>query len=392
MTTGHIVFLSHIDMNLYLFRLSLMKRLLEKGWRVTALVPEGNFSHLFEKEGISHEHYSIKRDGMNPLTECKVISRLYKKLRALHPDLLHSFTMKPNIYGAIAGMLAGVPKIVNSVTGLGSFFIDSENVAPLGRALSQLYRVSCRFADAVVFQNGDDLEFFLRHHIAQASKCRVIRGSGVDLEKFSPTRFSQTDRKALRRALGIGDDAVVITLITRLIWDKGIREFCEAASIIRKRFGEKAVFLLVGDYYDGNPNAVPASYIESMVDSSNVMFAGWRDDIPAILHSSDIITLPSYREGLPVTLQEALAMGIPIVTTDVAGCRETVEDGVNGILVPPRDAKALAAEIERLLTDTGLRAVMGERGRKKAEREFDVRHIVQQHLELYERLTGKVLL
>ncbi len=392
MTTGHIVFLSHIDMNLYLFRLSLMKRMVEKGWSVTALVPEGKYAHLFEKEGIRHEHYSIKRDGMNPLTECMVISRLYRKLKSLRPDLLHSFTMKPNIYGAIAGMLAGVPRIVNSVTGLGSFFIDSKTVAPIGRALSQLYRVSCHFADAVVFQNGDDLEFFLQHNIAPGGKCRVVRGSGVDLEKFSPERFSQTDRKMLRESLGIRDGAVVVTLITRLIWDKGVREFCEAASIIRKRLGEKAVFLLVGDYYDGNPNAVPASYIESMVNLENVMFAGWREDIPEILNCSDIVTLPSYREGLPVSLQEALATGLPVVTTDVPGCRETVEDGVNGFLIPPRDARALASAIERLLTDAELRAVMGKRGREKAEREFDVRCIVQQHLELYESLTGKVMI
>lgn len=386
MTAGHIVFLSHIDINLYLFRLSLMKRLLEKGWRVTALVPEGKYSHLFEKEGITHEHYSVKRDGMNPLTECIVISRLYRKLRALRPDLMHSFTMKPNIYGAISGRLAGVPRIVNSVTGLGSFFIDPETIAPIGRALFQLYRVSCRLSDAVIFQNRDDLAFFLRHRIAPERKCQVIRGSGVDLTKFSRSRFTQTDREMVRSTLGISEDAVVVTLVTRLIWDKGIREFCEAARMIRERLGEKAVFLLVGDFYDGNPKAVPPSYVETMSRSGDVVFAGWRNDIPAVLHCSDIVTLPSYREGLPVSLQEALAMGIPVVTADVPGCRETVENGINGLLVPPRDPSALATAIEELIENRELRSAMGRKGREKAEREFDVHHIVQQHLDLYERV------
>jgi N,N'-diacetylbacillosaminyl-diphospho-undecaprenol alpha-1,3-N-acetylgalactosaminyltransferase len=388
----HIVFLSHIDMNLYLFRLPLMKSLVESGWRVTALVPEGDYTHLFEGEGIGHEHYSIKREGMNPLKECLVISRLYKKLRMLRPDVVHSFTMKPNIYGSIAGRLAGIPKIVNSVTGLGSFFIDSKNVAPTGRVLAQLYRASCLFADRVLFHNRDDLEFFLRLRIAPARKCRVIRGSGVDLEKFSRARFTDTERKKLRNALGVPEAAVVVTFISRLIWDKGIREFCEAARMIRERRGEKAVFLLIGDRYDGNPNAVPFSYVESMAQSGDVVFAGWRKDIPAVLHCSDIVTLPSYREGLPVSLQEALAMGIPIVTTDVPGCRETVEDGVNGFLVPHKNAAALAGAIEKLLTNPELRSVMGKSGREKAEREFDVRRIVQQHLELYETLMQEVMI
>ncbi|HWR59427.1 MAG TPA: glycosyltransferase family 4 protein [Thermodesulfovibrionales bacterium] len=386
MARGHIVFLSHIDMNLYLFRLPLMKSLVGKGWKVTALVPEGSYAHLFEKEGIRHERYSIKRDGMNPLKEVVVISRLYRKLRKLRPDLMHSFTMKPNIYGSIAGKLAGVTRIVNSVTGLGSFFIDSEAVTPAGRALAQLYRLSCRLADAVVFQNRDDLEFFLGRRLVSARKCRIIRGSGVDLAKYSPMRFTQKDRQTLRSSLGISMDAVVVTLITRLIWDKGIKEFCEAAKIIRQRRREKAVFLLVGDYYDGNPNAVPRAYIESMTRSGDVVFAGWRNDIPAILHSSDIVTLPSYREGLPVSIQEALAMGLPVVTTDVPGCRETVEDSVNGLLVPSRHAEALAKAIEKLLENAELRRVMGKKGREKAEREFDVRHVIKQHIELYESL------
>lgn len=388
MKSRHIVFLSHIDMNLYLFRLPLMKSLAESGWKVTALVPDGPYSPLFEKDGIAHEHYPISRDGMNPVKEGMVISRLCKKLKALRPDLLHTFTIKPNIYGTFAGRLAKVPRIVNSVTGLGSYFIDSATVSPGGRALAQLYRLSCRFADAVVFQNRDDLDFFLNRRIVASKKCRLIRGSGVDLDRFSEVRFAQADRIALRRELGIAGDAVVVTLITRLIWDKGVKEFCEAARMVREGHGDKAVFLLVGDYYDGNPKAVPSSYIGSLVKSGDVIFSGWRRDIPDVIYGSDIITLPSYREGLPVSLQEALAMGRPVITTDVPGCRETVQDGSNGFLVPARDSRALSSAIEKLLDNRELRSLMGRRSREKAEREFDVRHIISQHMELYEGALG----
>ena len=175
--------------------------------------------------------------------------------------------------------------------------------------------------------------------------------------------------------------------MARLIWDKGIKEFCEAARQLRNNTSQQFIFLLVGDYYDGNPNAIPHTYIESAVRGEEIVFTGWRDDVPAILAASDIVVLPSYyREGIPVSLMEAMAMSRPLVTTDAPGCRETVEDGWNGFLVPIRDANALARVIGKLIDDPTLREIMGRRSREKAEREFDVRFVVREHLQLYQRL------
>jgi len=386
MSLSHLVFLSHLDMNLYLFRRQIMLALVEKGWRVTAVTPEGSYSHLFAADGIEHVPYVIDRGSMNPLRELKVIVSLRKILKKLSPDVVHSYTMKPNIYGTFAARLAGVPAVLNSVTGLGSFFIDGASTTPIQKMLLGLYWLACQLNSRTTFENRDDLQFFLEHKLVTKEKTILFNGTGVDLTHFDSKRFDDERRLQLRSALGIAPDAIVVTCISRLLRDKGVGEFCEAARSLHQAWQGRAVFLEVGDYYDGNPSSLPKEYVEELGRAGIVKFAGWRTDIPEILHASDIVTLPSYREGLPVSLQEALAMGKPIVSTDVPGCRETVDDGINGLLVPARNADRLAQALETLLQDSDLRQRMGEASLAKARAEFDVRKIVEQHLVLYESL------
>lgn len=381
----HIIFLSHLDLNLR-FRMPIMRALVKNGNRVTALVPYGPYAVRFSQENIRHKHYNISRAGLNPFKELKVVFSLFKILKQLSPDLVHTFTAKPNIYGTLAARLAGVPVIVNSVTGLGSFFVEVGRQGLMQFLLLRLYRLSGALSNATIFQNEDDIIFFRDNKLVSKKKDHLIRGSGVDLERFSPKKFSRESCINLKKSLGISPNVVVVTLMARLVWDKGIKEFCEAAHQLRNNTNQQFIFLLVGDYYDGNPNAIPHTYIESAVNDEEIVFSGWRDDVPAILAASDIVVLPSYREGLPVSLMEAMAMSRPLVTTDTPGCRETVEDGWNGFLVPVRDSNALACATGKLIDEPTLRYVMGRRSREKAEREFDVRFVVREHLQLYQRL------
>jgi N,N'-diacetylbacillosaminyl-diphospho-undecaprenol alpha-1,3-N-acetylgalactosaminyltransferase len=385
MKAFHIVFLSHFDLNLR-FRMPIMRALVKNGNRVTALVPDGPYAVYFSQENIKHKHYNISRAGLNPFKELKVVFSLFKIIKQLSPDLIHTFTAKPNIYGTLAARLAGVPVVINSVTGLGSFFTKVGRPDLMEFMLLRLYRLSGALSNATIFQNKDDVIFFRDNKLVSKEKVHLIRGSGVDLERFSLKKFSHESCINLKKCLGISPDAVVVTLMARLIWDKGIKEFCEAARQLRNNISQQFIFLLVGDFYDGNPNTIPHTYIESAVKDKKIMFTGWRDDVPAILAASDIVVLPSYYEGLSVSLMEAMAMSRSLVTTDVPGCRETVEDGWNGFLVPVRDANALARAIRKLIDDPTLREVMGRRSREKAEREFDVRFVVREHLQLYQKL------
>ena len=381
----HIIFLSHLDLNLR-FRMPIMRALVKNGNRVTALVPYGPYAVRFSQENIRHKHYNISRAGLNPFKELKVVFSLFKILKQLSPDLVHTFTAKPNIYGTLAARLAGVPVIVNSVTGLGSFFVEVGRHGLMKFLLLRLYRLNGGLSNATIFQNEDDIILFRDNRLVSKEKVHLIKGSGVDLERFSQKKFSRENCINLKKCLGISPDTVVVTLMARLIWDKGIKEFCEAAHQLRNDTSRQFIFLLVGDYYDGNPNAIPHTYVESAVKDKKIVFTGWRDDVPAILAASDIVVLPSYREGLPVSLMEAMAMSRSLVTTDVPGCRETVEDGWNGFLVPVRDSNALACATGKLIDEPTLRYVMGRRSREKAEREFDVRFVVREHLQLYQRL------
>lgn len=381
-----IVFLSHVDMNLYLFRRPIMRQLVERGWQVTALAPSGDYSERFAADGVKHVSYPIRPGGMNPLQELLVVFRLWRILRRLGPDIVHTFTMKPNLYGTLAARLAGVPCIANSVTGLGSFFLDEDNSSVTRKMLLAFYRLAGCFNSTTIFQNEDDLSFFLEQKLVSSAKWNLIKGSGVDLQRFDPARFGAPEQAAMRTKLDIPHDNLVVICIARLLKDKGVVEFCDAARMVHGERGRTTTFLLVGDFYGGNPSNLPHSYIEGLVAAGVIRFLGWRGDIPELLSISDLVVLPSYREGLPVSLQEALSMGLPVVTTDAPGCREVVDDGVNGLLVPVRDARAVAIAIGKLLANQRLREQMGKASLHKARTEFDAWRIAEAHIQLYESL------
>jgi len=378
-----IAFLSHLDLNLYLFRLPIMQRLVEEGHEVYAVCSKGEKFDAFSQFGIKAIAYNIERSSLNPLKEIKAIYNIYCAIKPLKLDILHTFTAKPNIYGTIAGKMARVPTIINLVEGLGSFYIEESVKNTVVRNLiEKLYKLVFIFSDQVVFVNSDDPAYLQSKNCIAPNKITIIKSVGIDTEVFSPDRFDAEQIAALKRELGVGDNLIVL-MVARAIWHKGIREFYEAASLLAE---DKSIqFVLVGDVDKGNPSSVEKSYLEA----GGVLWLGHRDDIASLTAMSDIYVLPSYREGVPRTLLEAASMAKPIITTDTVGCREVVRDGENGYLIPIKDSPALAQKITHLATHPEERKIMGENGRIRAIKEFDIKRVVEQYMKLYDRFEGK---
>ncbi len=375
-----IAFLSHLDLNLYLFRLPIMKKLVEEGHKVYAVCPRGDKFDLFTEDGIEAVAYEIERSSLNPFKELKAIYNIYRAIKPLKLDMLHTFTAKPNIYGTLAGKMAKVPTIINLVEGLGSFYIEDtrKNIA-VRTVIEKLYKLVFVMSDKVVFVNSDDPEYLESQGVIKESQIKIIKSVGIDTKEFNPKCVSVETIDTLKKSLNIENKTVVL-MVARAIWHKGVREFYEASALLSNY--KDVQFILVGDIDDGNPSSVNKVFL----NSGDVLWLGHRDDVLELTAMSDIYVLPSYREGVPRTLLEAASMAKPIITTNTVGCREVVKNGKNGFLVPVRDSKLLAKNIEILVNDLNERKIMGENGRILAIKEFDVKQVVKQYLELYKQL------
>lgn len=372
-TNKTIVFLSHFDGNLFLFRLPVMEALARKGWRVIALCPAGEYSARFKDHSIEHIGYGVDRAGLNPLKELKTLWAIRKILKSLRPDILHTFTVKPNLYGAIAGRLAGVKTMVITVTGLGSFFIDSGIKSRLIRAVIRAgYRLIAPLVSRVLFQNEDDRALFIREKIVRENKTVLIGSSGIDTTLWQPAQ----------KPAG----PITVLFVGRLLVHKGVPELMIAAKNLKTRHGEAVRFVLVGDLDAGNPSSIDAATLQNWKNENLADFPGWQQNPRPWYERADIFVLPSHREGLPRTVIEAMAMGLPVVTTDAPGCRDTIEDRVSGLLFPIGDAVALESALETLIADETLRRQMGEAARARAVKLFDVRAVVDRYLALYDRI------
>jgi len=379
-----IAFLSHLDLNLYLFRLPIMIKLVEEGHHVYAICPKGDKFELFESYGIKAISYEIQRSSLNPFTELKAIFNIYKAIKPLNLDLLHTFTAKPNIYGTMAAKYAKIPTIINLVEGLGSFYIeDSLKNRAVRTLIEKLYKFVFKFSDQVVFVNSDDPKYLQEKKVISPSKITIIKSVGIDTAEFDPECITQEVIDTLKRDMDVGNKIIVL-MVARAIWHKGVHEFYEAARLLSKN--NNLQFILVGDVDEGNPSSVDKAYLEG----GNVLWLGHRDDVLLLTAMSDIYVLPSYREGIPRTLLEAASMAKPIVTTDTVGCREVVTEGENGYLIPVKHSTQLAARIDDLANDPDKRKIMGENGRIIAINEFDVKRVIAQYLALYYRFKGKM--
>lgn len=372
-----VVLFANTDWYLYNFRRSLALALREVGYEVLLVSPAGPYGTRLTELGLRWIPAPMQRRSLNPLRELALVFWLRRLCIDEKVDLMHGFTIKNAVYGSLAARLAGVKARINAVAGMGYVYTSADAKARVLRPLvSALLRLALTGRGArLILQNPDDVTFFERTGLASDEQIRLILGSGVDCQRFSPNASVALEARTPLKAV----------LPARLLWDKGIAEFVDAAREI-KASGRQIDFLLAGDPDEGNPAAVPAEQVERWQKEGLLKWLGHVDDMPALFRSVDMVVLPSYREGLPKGLIEASACGLPIVTTDVPGCREVVTDGDSGFLVPVKDSKALAKAIVALADDEALRSRMGARARERSVNEFDEKIILQQTLAVYREL------
>lgn len=341
-------------------RLPLLRHLRHR-FDVVALAPGLSRAHRAElsRYGIRASSISLNPTGLNPFADAIDMVRLARQLRGLRPDAVLTNTLKPVTLGTFAALLAGVPRRYALISGLGFAFIRDDG--PVGfrrRIVSTIATVEYRAAlprnRRVAFHNGDDLREFVDAGICPPDRAGRVNGSGVDTSAYE-------------MALPVGEP--VFITVSRLLLDKGVREYMEAARIVKSRIPE-ARFLLVGDV-DRNPRAIDPSEVNQYVRDGTIEWPGHVQDVRPYLRRAAVFVMPSYREGLPRSTLEAMAMGRAVITTDVPGCRETVVDGENGLLVPVRDVDGLAAAMDQLARDPGRVAAMGRASRRMAEEVFD---------------------
>lgn len=346
------------------FRGALIDALTTAGVTVHVAAPglsaDSDVASQLERKGVRCHDIPLERTGMNPLRDVCTLVALTRLMWQLRPQYVMGYTIKPVVYGLLAAWLARVPRRFALITGLGHAFQVEARGTLLQRLVRLLYRTALARADRVFFQNPDDEALFrslviLPQHVPS----QVVNGSGVDVEQFAVVALPPVPLRFL--------------LIARLIGDKGIHEYAEAAHIVHRKHPEVR-FLLVG-WIDDGPAAIARSEVDRWVDEGVVEYLGRLDDVRAAIGESSVFVLPSYREGTPRTVLEAMAMGRPIITTDAPGCRETVVDGDNGYLVPVRDTQALADGMLRLVEQPERAVAMGQRSRQIAEEKYDVHKV-----------------
>jgi len=339
---------------------------------VQVILPNSEDHNAAQKEIPADKLLSIPmtRKGTNPFAELLAIVAYYQQYKKNSPELVHHFTIKPVIYGTIAARLAGVPKIVNSITGLGFVFTSNTLKAKvLGFVVKNLYRFCFSSPKVkVIFQNLDDRDFFIKHKIIQQERCFLVEGSGVDVHKFTPSDSNNLTPKIL--------------VVSRLLIEKGIFEFIEAVQALKAK-GLQFEAAIAGDIDPGNPGTFSEEQVQEWQKNGAVQFLGYQSDMVALLKTCDIACLPSYREGLPMALLEAMAAGKPIVTTDAPGCKATVRDGRNGFLVPAKSVQPLAEALGKLIADSSLRKTMGDESRKLAVELFSKERITSEIMKIY---------
>jgi glycosyltransferase involved in cell wall biosynthesis len=371
------LFVVNVDWFFLSHRLEIARLALKMGFRVgvacsiTDRIPE------LVSEGLEVHPLYFERASTNIVAIWSLLHQIYTIFLRERPDIVHLVTIKPVLLGGLAARFAKIPAVVSAVSGLGFVFLAQGLRAQFRRFIvSQLYRGAMSHPNAmIIFQNDDDRSTVTQLAGISPDKSTIIRGSGVNLDDY--------------RMTPLPSDRPIVMLASRLLIDKGVREFVEAARIVLRHEDKDTPpvrFVLVGDIDPGNAASLELSEIEAWQAEGHVEIWGHRKDMAATLAQSTIVVLPSYREGLPKVLIEAAACGRPVVTTDVPGCRDAIEPGVTGALVPSRNAPALVSAITKLLGNRKLCIEMGIEGRKLAEAHFDVGRVATQHISIYNEL------
>lgn len=368
-----VIFVVNADWFFLSHRLPLAIAARNAGAEVMVVAGDTGNSGAIRDQGLEFVSLPISRSSTNPFRDARTLVFLLRLYRRFHPDLVHHVTVKPVIYGSLAARAVGGIAVVNAISGLAyTFSSDRLHARALRPLVTVLYRFAFRYKHGcAILQNPDDRDDLIRLGVLRPDQAVLIRGSGVNCSVFKPTPEP--------------DGIPVVMLPARMLREKGVEEFVQAAGMLL-RSGHMARFVLVGDLDPANPGSIDPIQLEAWKREGPVECWGQRTDMANTLARANLVVLPSYREGLPKVLVEAAACGRPIVTTDVPGCREIVRAGINGLLVTPRSAKALAEAIARLLLSPELRREFGRAGRKMAVDEFAEEIVVEKTLTLYRHL------
>ncbi|AHV98593.1 glycosyltransferase family 4 protein [Paenibacillus sabinae] len=345
-------------------RNKLIKRIIKNEHNVTLTGFQTGYENEIEKIGASFVEMPVNRAGLNPLRDLKLVLKYFKLIKKSKIHLVHSYTIKPNIYGSIAARLAGVKQIYPTINGLGYAYTGNDFKNRIVRIVTSiLYKVAFSCSTKVFFQNSDDAREMVNRHLIRPEKCVVIAGSGIDLVKFceieQPEKFS-------------------FIMVTRLLKSKGVYEYLEAARIVKGKYNDIEMYL-VGPI-DPNPNGVKEEELQAFIDEGIINYLGVSTEVHKLLGRSSVFVLPSYyREGVPHSILEAMATGRAILTTDSPGCRETVKNGINGFLVPTKDSKALSEKMIWMIENQTAVKEMGKESLIYAKERFDVK-MVNEHL------------
>lgn len=368
-----LLFLITEDWYFWSHRLDLARAARDAGFEVTIAARVTEHGDRIRREGFCLLPIRLRRKT-HPFADAAAIIELTRIYRRVRPHIVHQVGIKPILYGSLAAWMSGVHSVVNAFAGLGYVFTDAGGRAGFLRPflMKALQFVIAGTKSTVLFQNAEDRQQLVDSGVVRQNQARIIAGSGVDTEKFVP-----------RDPLA---GVPIIMLASRMLWAKGVEEFVRAASLLKAR-GVIGRFLLVGRSDLDNPGGISRAHLETWVREGSIEWCDHTDDMPTVLGSATIVVLPSfYREGLPKVLLEAAACGKPLIATDVPGCREVVRDKITGLLVPVRDADALARAIGSLLADPEARAAMGRAGREMVIREYSVSRIAEETLALYRDL------
>ena len=353
--------------NLVNFRAGLIRALVAAGHEVVAVAPDDKYAASLNVLGCRFVPLHMENGGTNPVQDALLTWRFVRLFARERPDVYLGYTVKPNVYGSLAAHMMRIP-VINNIAGLGAVFIKD---GWLVRVVRWLYRMALKQSTKVFFQNNDDRQLFVSGGLVRAEVTEVLPGSGIDLTRFTP---------AFTAAVHDVNSIFRFLLIARMLRDKGVGEYVEAARLLRQRWPQ-AEFCLLGFVDVQNPAAISRAEIDAWVAEGVVNYLGVSDDVRTQIATADCVVLPSYREGTPRTLLEAAAMARPIITTDAVGCREVVDDGVNGYLCRVRSAADLAEKMEQiLLLSPDQRSEMGQLGRAKIEAEFDEQIVIRSYL------------
>lgn len=346
------------------------------GWDVTIVTADTGKLKDIEAKGLKVINLPMSRSGMNIKEEMGTLQFLYSLYKREKPDVVHHVGMKTILWGTLAAKFASVLGVVNAVSGLGGFFAE-DNKSLLSKVMPKVLKFSHKMKNLlVIFQNQEDRAMYVKKGIISEAQARFIKGSGVNLQEFCYTQEPS-------------DGKIKVILTARMIVEKGIFILTEAAEKLRAEYEDKVEFWLVGGL-DDHPGAITKEQIDAVCDGKYIKWLGYRTDVKELLQQSHIVAFPSYyMEGLPKSLIEACAIGRPIITTQSIGCKDTVDDCINGFLISPKDVDALASKLRVLIDNPEMRKSMGKASRAKAEKEFSLDVVIEKHLKIYKELVEK---